>query len=228
MSAGALVSAVIPVHNAAAYIGEALASVYAQDRHPLEVIVVDDGSNDGSLAIAQSGFPAIRAIRQANAGIGAARNRGIEAAQGEYIAFLDADDRWPAGRLARLLDAIEVLEGAGMVFGHVRQFLCPSLDEAARRRLHCPAGEVPGYSAGAMVIRREDFHRVGPFEEDLRIGEFVSWFARARDRGLAHAMIEQVVLERRIHAANHTQQQRGSFGDYPKMLRRVLDRRRCH
>jgi len=221
-----LVSVVIPVHDQASYIGEALASVYAQDVHALDVIVVDDGSTDDSLATAQARFPAIRAIRQDNAGIGAARNRGVEAARGEYLAFLDADDRWPAGSLSRLLAALAELTGPAMAFGHLRHFLCPSLDQQSRERLHCPAGPAPGYFAGAMLIRRDDFRRVGPFEEDLRVGEFAGWLARARDRGLAQAMIEDVVLERRIHLANHTLQWRDSFASYAQMLKRMIDRRR--
>ena len=221
-----LVSVVIPIHDQASYIGEALAGVYAQDAHRLEVIVVDDGSSDGSLALAQAGFPAIRAIRQDNAGIGAARNRGVEVACGEYLAFLDADDRWPAGRLLQLVTALAALKTPAMAFGHVRHFLCPNLDSETRQRLHCPAGTAPGYFAGAMLVRLEDFRRVGPFEEDLRVGEFAGWLGRARDHGLAEAMIEDVVLERRVHVANHTLRQRDFFGDYAQMLKRTIDRRR--
>jgi len=221
-----LVSVVIPVHDGASFIGEALASVYAQDAHHIEVIIVDDGSGDDSLAIAQAHFPAIRVIRQENAGIGAARNRGVENARGEYLAFLDADDRWPAGRLSRLFAALAELKGPAMAFGHVRHFLCPNLEEEIRHRLHCPAGTAPGYFAGAMLIRLADFLRIGPFEEGLGVGEFVGWLARARDCSLAQAMIEDVVLERRIHASNHTLRRRQSFGDYAQMLKRTLDRRR--
>jgi len=220
------VSVVIPVYNAAAYIAEALASIYAQNAQPLDVIVVDDGSSDGSLAIAQACFPTIRGVRQENAGIGAARNRGVAAARGEYLAFLDADDRWPAGRLQRMITALAESKCPAMVFGQARHFHCPSLTEETKRRLHCPAGTAPGLSAVAMLIRREDFLRVGSFEEDLRVGEFISWFARARDCGLAQVMVEQVVLERRIHESNHTLKQRPFFGDYARMLKRTLDRRR--
>jgi glycosyltransferase involved in cell wall biosynthesis len=220
------VSVVIPAYNAATYIAEALASVYAQDVQPLDVIVVDDGSSDGCLAIAQARFPTIRGLRQENAGIGAARNRGVAAAHGEYLAFLDADDLWPPGRLRWMIAVLAGSKRPAMAFGQARHFLCPSLTEESRRRLHCPPDTAPGFSAAAMLIRRADFLRVGPFEEDLRVGEFISWFARARDCGLAEVMIEQVVLERRIHQSNHTLMQRPFFGDYARMLKRTLDRRR--
>jgi glycosyltransferase involved in cell wall biosynthesis len=226
LDASRSISVVIPVRNGAAFIDEAMASVYAQTAPPLEVIVVDDGSIDGSLVQAQARYPTIRAIRQESAGAGAARNRGVQLARGKYLAFLDADDRWPSNRLALLLAAIEGLESPGMAFGHVRHFLCSSLEEEARRRLHCPAGTAPGFSAVTMLIRLSDFRRVGAFEEDLKVGEFISWIARARDLDLAQAMIEEVVLERRIHMANHALQQRKSFGDYAHVLKRTLDRRR--
>ncbi len=118
------------------------------------------------------------------------------------------------------------LSGPAMAFGHLRHFLCPSLDQESRNRFHCPVGTAPGYFAGAMLIRLDDFRSIGPFEEDLRVGEFAGWLARARDRGLAQAMVGDVVLERRIHLANHTLTWRNSAGGYTQMLKRMIDRRR--
>ena len=221
-----LVSVVIPLYNAAPFIGEALASVYGEGHPALDVIVVDDGSTDGSLAVAEGCFPGIRAIRQDRAGIGAARNRGAAMAEGGLLAFLDADDLWPAGRLAPLLAALARLEGPGMAFGQVRQFLSPGLAPQDRARFHCPPALSRGYCAGAMVMPLADFRRVGPFEEDLRVGEFIGWLARARDLGLASTMVDAVVLERRIHGANQTVREREAFADYALMLKRSLDRRR--
>jgi len=86
-----LVSVVIPVYNAEPFLREALDSVLAQDYEPFEVIVVDDGSTDGSGTIARS-YPEVRYLRQENQGPAVARNAGIAAAQGEFLAFFDADD----------------------------------------------------------------------------------------------------------------------------------------
>jgi glycosyltransferase involved in cell wall biosynthesis len=86
-----LVSVVTPVYNGEAFLRETLESIFAQDYEPFEVIVVDDGSTDGSAAIARS-YPAARYIRQHNQGPAAARNAGIAAARGEFLAFVDADD----------------------------------------------------------------------------------------------------------------------------------------
>lgn len=95
------ISVVIPAFNAESYLGRAINSVLAQQQPPEEIIVVDDGSTDGTAEVARSFGNRILFIRQANAGASVARNRGIEAASGEWIAFLDADDEWLPHKLRR-------------------------------------------------------------------------------------------------------------------------------
>lgn len=101
------VSVIIPVYNGAAHLGETLRSALAQTVLPLEILVIDDGSNDQSAALAESFGPPIRVIRQENRGEAAARNRGIDTARGDWIAFLDADDLWEPEKLARQLAAAQ-------------------------------------------------------------------------------------------------------------------------
>lgn len=105
-----LVSVIIPAYNAQATIAETLESVLAQTHNNLEIIVVDDGSNDGTVNIIQSyasKHPQIQLIRQANAGVAAARNTAIAAAEGAFIAPIDADDLWHPKRLELQLAAVE-------------------------------------------------------------------------------------------------------------------------
>ena len=93
------VSVVIPCYNAATWISSSLNSVAAQKWPALEVIVVDDGSTDGSVDLLRAHFPDVRVLQQRNGGAAAARNAGIQAAHGDWIAFLDADDWWLPGKL---------------------------------------------------------------------------------------------------------------------------------
>ncbi|MCB0791851.1 MAG: glycosyltransferase family 2 protein, partial [Flavobacteriales bacterium] len=93
------VSVVVPCHNAAPWIEATLTSVLAQDWPGLEVIVVDDGSVDDSADRVARRFPQVRLLRQANAGVAAARNAGLKAASGDWVAFVDADDHWLPGKL---------------------------------------------------------------------------------------------------------------------------------
>jgi glycosyltransferase involved in cell wall biosynthesis len=97
MKAG-LVSVIVPVYNGENYLSETLDSIFAQDYEPFEVIVIDDGSTDGSADIVQS-YSNVRYIHQSNQGVPVARNTGLTAAQGEFIAFSDQDDLWKPNKL---------------------------------------------------------------------------------------------------------------------------------
>lgn len=227
-----LISVVMPAFNAARFIAEALESVLAEltadPDSGFEVVVADDCSNDATADIVRS-FAArgVRYLkRPARGGPGAARNSGVGAAEGKLLAFLDADDLWPAGRLAALKGALEGEGGSAIAFGHMRQFACPSLDPALRGRLRVPEESRPGYCAGAMLLRRADFLRIGSFSEALAIGEFIEWFGRARDLGFAIALIAEIVLERRIHGANTSMRRNSDYANYARALKGMLDRRR--
>src|SRR4029453_11665516 len=95
-----LVSVIIPTFDRATWVGEAIASVLSQTYAHLELIIVDDGSHDATLEVVQAFGQALRYIRQAHAGVSAARNRGVAAARGAFIAFLDSDDLWLPRKIA--------------------------------------------------------------------------------------------------------------------------------
>ena len=94
-----LVSVIVPVYNGAQHLREAVRSIERQDYQPLEIIVVDDGSTDETPRVIASLGDRVRALRQDNAGPAAARNYGITASHGQLLAFCDADDTWPDGKL---------------------------------------------------------------------------------------------------------------------------------
>ncbi|THD78845.1 MAG: glycosyltransferase family 2 protein [Phenylobacterium sp.] len=122
MTTAPLVSVIIPAFNAAAFVGRTLASLRAQTFADFEAIVVDDGSTDATAAIVRevaAADPRIRLIRQANAGVAAARNRALAEARGRYVANLDADDLWRAQFLERTVDALEAA-GEGAIFAFAR------------------------------------------------------------------------------------------------------------
>ncbi len=210
-----LVSAVLPAFNAERYLGEAIRSVLEQDARPLEILVVDDGSADGTAAVAEGFGEAVRLLRCAHGGIGAARNRGVAAARGELVAFLDADDVWPPGRLRALRHAFQAEPAPDLVFGRTVEFRDSGVESPP-----CQA-----MLPGAALLRLDAFRRVGPFREDLRVGEFIDWMARARELGLREAVIDAVCLRRRIHASN-TGRDTAARIDYTEVVRQALLRRR--
>lgn len=223
----ALVSVMIGAYNAAPYLGEAIESVFAQDYEPIELIVVDDGSTDGTAEVARS-FAGVQVISQENGGNGAARNRAVEEASGDLYAFLDADDRFTAGKLTLQKAALDADPHLDMVFGHVQEFLSPELDLETRARLRHPAAKpMPWTAPNLMLIRRESFHRVGPFTTSVRVGVTVDWFARAEEAGLQYSILPEVVLERRLHTQNNGLRESASRSQYLEVIRQAMKRRQA-
>lgn len=110
------VSVVIPAFNCAPYIATAVESVLGQYHQDLDVIVVDDGSTDGTIQALERYRDRLQLLQQANAGAAAARNHGLSAAKGELVAFLDADDWWDPSRLSAQLAALQAFPDGGLVF----------------------------------------------------------------------------------------------------------------
>jgi glycosyltransferase involved in cell wall biosynthesis len=213
------VSVVIPVYNCERYLAHAIESAIAQEKCLTRIIVVDDGSSDGSASAAKDFGDDVHYIFQEHAGAAAARNRGIEAADSAFLAFLDADDLWTAGRLECMLAELLRDPHLDMVFGRTEEFICPSLVEDERKKLQRLPPQTPGYVVGAMLARRESFLRAGLFDTTLRIGEFIAWFVLAKRAALRFSSIDDVVLRRRLHAANLMRRSREAYGDYLRIIR---------
>lgn len=220
------ISVVIPVFNCEKYVAEAIRSVLAQSRPPEEIIVVDDGSTDSSADVVKTFGTAVQYVWQTNQKIGAARNAGVAIATGNYIAFLDADDIWMPNKLELQSGALCAAPDVHMVFGKVRHFRSPELDPEISHRFHCPAEEMPGINAASMLVRRTAFDRIGRFDTNLTLGEFLEWYARALDQGLQSLIIDEVILLRRVHSMNTGIQSKDSRQDYVRLLKAMLDRRR--
>ena len=221
-----LISVLIGVYNGEAYLGEAIQSVLEQTYEPVELIVVDDGSNDGSADVARGFGTAVLYEHQARGGNGAARNRAVELARGDYFAFLDADDRFLPRKLEQQMKLLADDAKIDAVFGHVREFISPDLDPEAGARLRRPAEDMQWMAPNLMLIRRASFQRVGPFSADLRVGVTVDWYARALEAELKMSVVPEVVLERRLHANNNGLREQDARSQYLHVLKASLDRRR--
>jgi glycosyltransferase involved in cell wall biosynthesis len=223
-----LIIVMIGVYNGAPYLADAIESVFAQTYRPFELIVVDDGSTDGSGDVAKRYGDALIYAYQENAGNGAARNHAVRLASGELFAFLDADDRFVPDKLERQWAALEADPMLEIVFGHVREFLSPELTEEQRASVRPPAPQPSPWTApNLMLIRRDSFQRVGPFSETVRVGVTVDWYARAMEERLRSTMLPEVLLERRLHTQNNGLRERDSRSQYLHVLKASLDRRRA-
>ena len=214
------VSVVIPVYDGSRYLSEAIDSILEQTAPPDEIIVVDDGSSDGSIEPA-SRYP-VRILTKEHGGIGPARNHGVRASSGELIAFLDSDDLWTPRKLELQTAALAAAD-VDIVFGHQEEFVSPDADP---RPLRPPYPRGPGNSASLSLIRRPAFERVGPFTGRWVQGEWIDWWARARDEGIRAAVVPEVLVRRRLHERNHSRLQARARGEYAAILKESLDRRR--
>jgi glycosyltransferase involved in cell wall biosynthesis len=221
-----LVSVVIPTFNCRTYLPAAIDSILAQTCADVEIIVVDDGSTDGTRDVLEAFGDRVRYVAQAQQGAGAARNTGVTLAGGEFLAFLDADDVFTPEKVAVQAQFLCASPHIHMVFGQTEEFVSVDLPGDVHRRLQARPGRHVAYFAGTMLIRRESFDVVGPFEAGWRVGEFVDWYLRALDAGLRAAVVPQVVLRRRLHGDNTGIRERDARGDYARILKHALDRRR--
>lgn len=218
-----LTSVIIPVFNGQAYLAEALKSVFVQGTE-LDILVVDDGSTDSTADVARAfAGPCLRYIRQNRMGVAAARNHGLSLARGNLIAFLDADDVWLADKLHRQINSLEQGEG-DMIFAHIEEFISPDRMQDLQGLVQARP-RLPGPNPITLLIRRVDFDKVGVFNADCRMGEFIEWYARAVDAGLRPAMLPDILARRRLHGANMTRTGRDRV-QYAHALKSIIDRRR--
>jgi glycosyltransferase involved in cell wall biosynthesis len=219
-----LVSVIIPVRDMGHYLGEALRSVLAQDYRPIEVIVVDDGSTDDSAEVAGS-FPQVICLRQAHRGVPTARNLGIAQARGAFIAFQDADDIWDPSKLTVQVEWMLRHPEAGYVAAFYRNFLEPGVARPAWLREEQLTDAQKG-GISNLVVRRSVFERIGVFETDQEFGADLDWVMRVKDAKIVAEILPDVLVSRRIHAANHSYRWNGGKGLLLKALKASIDRRR--
>jgi len=221
-----LVSAIIPVHNGERHIAEAIGSVLDQDYPELELIIVDDGSTDGTAEQVRR-HSSIRYHYQENSGTGSARNAGLQLARGEFIAFLDSDDLWMPGKIRRQVSVFAENPALDIVTGMVQQFHSPELDDDMRRRIHCPPELMTGMIFGCSLIHRRAFDQVGLVQEQYLKGENVDWFVRAHELKLPMHVLPELLMRRRLHDSNHSIKNRDQITDFARLLKASLDRRRA-
>ena len=203
------ISCIVPVYNGERFVAQALDSILAQTRQAAEIIVVDDGSTDGTSEIVASYGERVRYERQENAGPASARNAGLDIARGGLVAFLDADDVWHREKLALQIARFQKRPELQFVLGRVENFWMPELrEEEVRLGDHQLKRPLPGYVFQAMLARRSVFDVVGRIDPRRRISEDSDWFSRAQACGTVMELIPETVVYRRFHSANISRNQK--------------------
>ena len=223
------VSVVIPAYNYGRFIGEAIRSVVEQTHPPSEIIVVDDGSTDETAAVVGAFGDAVRYIRQDNAGVCAARNRGVSESTGELVAFLDADDTWEPTNLEKQLAAFAGDEEIGLIHCAMREFdgetgetirvYMEGGEDGVADNLLLWEGPVIVGPGGGITVSRKAFDRVGGFDTRMKVGE--DWdFCYRVARLFKIGFVAEPLLNYRSHdaAAHHNVEnmERGMLMFYEK------------
>jgi glycosyltransferase involved in cell wall biosynthesis len=216
-------TAVIPAFDAANTLAEALRSALDQTVPPARIIVVDDGSKDGTHEVAAAFGDAVEVRRQANEGPASATNAGLTLVETELVAFLDADDMWLSDKAERQLRLFaDNLDMDGVV-GQTQVFEGPI---GARRLIRVD----DNWGRTTLMFRTASARRIGLLRTDLpgHMGEVVDWIARGRDLGMKIQSIGEILAMRRMHPGSMSynmdiDKARG----YVHAARRALDRKRA-
>jgi glycosyltransferase involved in cell wall biosynthesis len=207
------VSVVIPTYNYGCFISEAIESVLAQTYQIDEIIVVDDGSTDGTESLVRAFGESVRYVKQQNAGVGAARNRGVENASGDLIAFLDADDMWLPEKIEKQVAKFSADSELGLVHCGMREF---NGDTGDTLKIYLEGSEgliaselalfespVIYVSGSIWVVRRDVFWSVGGFDTRLTNGEDWEFCLRVA-RKYKVGFVPEALVNYRNHGANAT------------------------
>lgn len=216
---------IIPVHNGKRYLHEAIASVRRQSIAPIEIVIVDDGSTDGTAEVAETLGSDIRLIRQPHSGVTISRNRGIRTAGGELIAFLDCDDVWTDDKLATQVPILLEHSDIQIALGHTRRMWTPPARDGAPSGVCLTEPEL-ALHLGAALIRRSIFERIDAFDETVSHAEDWDWFMRVRERGLTVVVHPEVMLLYRRHGDNMSNDEPVTRAALVRMIHRSLERRR--
>lgn len=221
MTESPLITCIVPVYNGERFVAETVESMLSQTYRPIEVIVVNDGSTDSTPDVLGQFADRINVINQENAGQAAARNRGIEAANGDFIAFLDADDLWLPEKLEMQMKYLAANPEADLCTCMMVNFWESEL-AAEAEKLRDTAHAQPYLATWQGILaRRRVFESVGALDTGAVFSDVREWLHRAKGMGVQTTHLDQVLVRRRIHANNLS---RGRGEHDPALLLRLAER----
>ncbi|MGB5296585.1 MAG: glycosyltransferase [Thermoanaerobaculia bacterium] len=223
------VSVVIPTFDRVSVLARAVESVVAQTHPAGEVIVVDDGSTDDTAELVERRFPSARLLRQENRGVSAARNRGIEASGGEWIALLDSDDEWRPSKLERQMSGLE--ERPELRVCHTDEIWIRQGRRVNPRQIHAKHGgwifehclPLCAMSPSSILIHRSIFEVVGMFDEELPACEDYDLWLRICSRYPVLYVDEPLVVKHGGHEDQLSRQVWGLDRFRIQALEKVID-----
>jgi glycosyltransferase involved in cell wall biosynthesis len=231
-----LISVIIPVYNGQAFLRSTLESVWAQLLQPSEIILIDDGSVDGSYELMcqlanESPIPC-KVLQQPNRGPASSRNAAVKESTGLIIAFLDQDDIWYPTYLKAQYERVIRSNPKSYSICYFNFFVDSRYLQQhdgipAWVRPELMASPQPGYLPSCMMMYKEVFLGVGFFDESSKAGYDIDWMVRAIDLGIQTDLNPEVLVDRRIHSDNQSSNVAANQKDIIRMVHKTLLRRRA-
>jgi glycosyltransferase involved in cell wall biosynthesis len=211
--------------NAESFIAEALDSALAQTRSLDEMVVNDDGSTDRTVEVVQRYGDRITLLASEHEGQSTGKNRALDRATGDFIAFLDADDVWLPHHLEHLLAAFDGDPSLDAAFGATDEFIDA---RGASDDVRVPRLGAVGPLLSGSLLRRSLVDRVGTFRPEVALGDWVDWWSRATSADARVVHLPEVLTRRRLHQHNTTMAQVGEHHEYLRVMRdRLAAKRRA-
>jgi glycosyltransferase involved in cell wall biosynthesis len=214
-----LVSIIIPAYNASKFITDAINSIHHQTYTNYEIIIVDDGSADGTIKIVENFGDKVQLVQQEHGGIGKARNAGIAKAHGKLIAFLDADDVWLPTKLEEQIQYLEVHPEIDIVFSLAQNTYDPMEKNNTKDGFPVIQAHVPP----SCLFRVELLDKVGLFDTSITLGEFADWYGRIVNAKIGIGCVNSLLVLRRIHGENIGIREKNNQIEYVRILKRKID-----
>jgi glycosyltransferase involved in cell wall biosynthesis len=230
------ISVIIPVYNGQSFLRSTLESVWAQVLQPSEIILIDDGSVDGShelmCQLATESPVSCKVLQQPNKGPASSRNAAVKESTGLIIAFLDQDDTWYPTYLKTQYERIIRFNPKSYSICNFNYFVDSRYQQQhdgipAWVRPEFMDRPQPGYLPSCMMMYKEVFLKVGVFDESLRGGYDTDWIIRAIDLGINTDLNPEVLVGRRIHSDNQSFYVASLHKDIIRMVHKTLLRRRA-
>ncbi len=212
------ISIIMPVKNGENYLAQALTAIKAQNVK-MEIIVVNDGSNDNTVQIAQD-FGCVILHHDESKGLVASKNTALKVARGKYIMFHDHDDLLNQNALTEMLKELEESPEIYAVMAQLQDFFSPELSEKDKAKVALRTQPYCGLFSGATLIKKEVFDVIGLFDENLRAGDMIEWKGKMEKNNLPIKKLNFVSANRRIHNSNYGRLNKaGEYKDYASILR---------
>lgn len=221
MNNAPLITCIVPVYNGERFVGETVDSMLAQTYGPIEVVVVNDGSTDGTAKILGQFGDRITVVDQENAGQAAARNHGLKVGKGDFFAFLDADDLWLPEKLELQIAFMAAHRDADLCTCMMENFWEAEMAEEAEQLRDTDHARPYLATWQGILARREVFDRVGTLDTGVAFSDVREWLHRAKGMGVTVEHLDKVLVRRRIHANNLS---RGRGDHDPDLLLRLAER----